>query len=274
MQRQVLQPDRDARMRGGVERLPSRQAVIERLQQQTGDITDEEKGDLCDLLALGSQVQPTHTHVHPYSAVGVGRVMARAQAAPPLFQRLQSRSIASPNLGEALEVSLSKMFRRMGEKEAKKAMTIKNFAEFTDFFRKAREVTKDTHDADPDSFWAMLWHTQSVTHLYCKHSWAVALQYHMLVMEQWKEGDLDPSSYVETEVFSRGDHLGALHNTNMLLAIDAVRTATSGGRTTGNPIKMTPDWTWCEHCQLYFPPTSNHRTSSCRKKAAAEKGKG
>ena len=273
MQPQVLHPDRDARLRGGLQRLPTREQYIQRLQTQTEQFSAQEKDDLVHLLTIGAQVSPPHEHVHPMSELGVGRVMVQSRAAPALFRRLQDENLAPPNAGEAMEMAASKIFRSMMVKAAKEAFTIKSFSEFNEFFRKARVVSHDNFDADPDSFWAMLWHTQSVTHIFCKHGWAVALQYHMDCMMQWKEGNLNPASFVETEAFRRGDHKGALHSENRLLAIDTVREAKTGGKTTGSPIQMTPDWTWCEHCQLFFPPTSNHRTGSCQKSARAAAAK-
>ena len=60
-------------------------------------------------------------------------------------------------------------------------------------------MTREMHDADPESYWAMLWHSQSVQHIYCEHGWAVASEYHQRVMKAWMEGFLEASSFVETE---------------------------------------------------------------------------
>ena len=45
----------------------------------------------------------------------------------------------------------------------------------------------------------------------------------------------------------------------------------NNGMVSGSKTKDGPDWTWCAHCKLYFPPTSHHKTANCRKKKAADK---
>ena len=52
----TLAPDLDARLRGGKQRLTTREAMLERLMTDSGNITDEERRALVKLLEVGHQV--------------------------------------------------------------------------------------------------------------------------------------------------------------------------------------------------------------------------
>ena len=291
----TLPPDQDARLRGGAQRLPSRQAAIDRLQVGSGNITVAERDDLIELLTDGHQVPPhassgsppyasppgsfAHTPAtHPLSNLGVGLAMRNVQAAPELFQHLQAHSLAPPGLGEEALLAVNKMLKLQGSKEAQKASKVDSYKDFVEFFRKARVCTRDMHANDPDSFWSMLWHFQSVTFLFTNYGWPVAGKYHSATMEQWQEGRLHPQSFTESEEGRSGDIEGALHQRNFTKAISG--RAPLGdkkawtGTSTGSKVQEESDWTWCNHCKEYFPPSSSHKTSTCRKKAAADKKKG
>ena len=105
MQPQVLHPDRDARLWGGLQRLPTREQYIQRLQTQTEQFSAQEKDDLVHLLTIGAQVSPPHEHVHPMSELGVGRVMVQSRAAPALFRRL-----SLPKKHRQHKVNISKLY--------------------------------------------------------------------------------------------------------------------------------------------------------------------
>ena len=232
--------DYEERLRGGEQRFRPRMEVIERLRQNTGDITIEEKEQLSTLLGLGHQVElspsaTTQQHVrvssHPLSLRGVAESSRAAQSAPDLLQHLQDHGLAPVHPGDAAVAAIHKLFVYAGEKEAKKAAAITSYPEFVEFFRKAKVVTREMHDTDPESYWAMLWHSQSVQHIYCEHGWAVAGEYHRRVMKAWMEGFLDASSFVETEEFRRGDVEGALHHRILTISMHC-KTSTSSGSTT------------------------------------------
>ena len=295
----TLAPDLDARLRGGKQRLSTREAMLERLMTDSKNITDDERRALVELLEVGHQVHaPVSSafssppgafssspaqHAHPLSSVGMGVAMRGVQAQPALFQRLQENSLAPPGPGETAMLAAKKMFKLEGEKESKKAAAVKSYPEFVELMRKARVCTRDMHDADPDSYWAMQWHHQSVTHLHTNYGWAVANKYHTAIMQQWQEGRLQLAAYTETEECRSGDIEGALHLRNFLMATcgkggeyqsTTKKTGYNNGLGSGSKTKDGPDWTWCAHCSCYFPPTSHHKTSSCRKKKAADKDGG
>ena len=290
-----LAPDPSERLRGGEQRRPTREACLDRLQNDSGNITLDELEMIKKVLGIGHQVQRppqpvssafcsppgsfSSPPIHPLSNLGMGGAMRGAQAAPELFRRLQENGLAPAGLGEEALLAAHKMYKLEGQKASKQAAKVNSFSDFVEFFRKAQVCTRDMHEAHPDSFWAMHWHFQSVTHLHANYGWTVASKYHTSIMKQWQEGRLHPASYTETEECRSGDIEGSLHLRNFILATcgkgEAYKQSTDGGNGlgTGSYTQEAPDWTYCafEDCKCYFPPSSNHSTASCRKKKAKAK---
>jgi hypothetical protein len=271
-----LLPELGARLRGGAQRLPGRLEIIERLRQNTGDLTSSEVAELAETLAMGHKVVshslPPPTSAGGLSAWGVGAAAQASRSAPVLFGHLQEHGLAAPHPGEGALHAVTHLFKLAGEKEAKKASAVRSFKEFTEFFRKSKVTTRETQEGDPDSFWQMLWHFQSVTHLYTEYGWPVAGEYHARVFKHWQEGFLDLPSMVDTEECRRGDVEGALHQRSFMVAMqlkDGKRGVGAG--TTGSSSRVGSDDTLCTFCALWFPRGQDHRTATCRKKKAADK---
>ena len=272
----------ERRLRGDLERLPSREAVVERLQQNTGDISKRELEELISVLLRGAQVDTHAARAHaPLSAWGLEVAGRQDRAAPSLFESLQDNGLAPPAQGEAALRAITTAFKSLADKETKKATAVASFADFCEFMRKARLTSRATFERDPEAFWQMQWHCQSVTFIKGEHGWPTARVYHDRVMKAWQEGFLDLSSMVETEECRRGDIEGALHLRSYMLAVQQTgskaRSTSSGSsasaqRKTGTKERSAPSDTYCSHCVLYFRVESNHKTSTCRKKKKADAG--
>ena len=259
-----LQQDSDKRLRGGQQRLQARLEVLDRFRQSSGDITKEELTEIEKVLTMGAQVSPTaalHTRMSVYGM----EVEARAErSAPHLYDLIQQHGLAPTTPGSEAQAAILKLFKLQGDKEAKKATAVESYSEYVEFMRKAKVQTRNAHDKDPESFWQMLWHSQSVQHLYTEWGWETALEYHRMTMEAWQEGFLDLPSMVDTEECRRGDVGGAMHQRFFHTALQVTgakpknpRKAGAGGAAGGTK--------WCSFCKL-----TTHDTVDCRKKAAKE----
>ena len=51
----------------------------------------------------------------------------------------------------------------------KAAATPSSYADFVSGWRKMGKMTRETLESDPDSFWVMTWHHQSMECVYLKH---------------------------------------------------------------------------------------------------------
>jgi hypothetical protein len=256
----------DVRLRGGKERMEPRLAYIKRLQDQGGsELTPAEVQGLVELLALGHQVPP-HLSVsnplsNPLSVWGVEGVGQRDRSAPGLFAHLQDHGLAGPSAGEEALHAIKKTFKLSGETEAKKVFAVKSYPEFVEFMRKAKVTTQEAFEKDSDSFWQMMWHSQSVQHLYCEWGWETASVYHKAVMGAWQEGNLHLPSMVDTEECRRGDVGGAMHQRFFNVALQTTgakpRAADKKAGATGKSI-------YCSHCAK----KTTHSAKDCNKRKA------
>ena len=276
-----LLPDRNARPRGGRQRLPMRLEIIERLRAQKGEMTLDEVQELKEALELGLQVPPaSSSHQIPPVGLSVWGVEAEASAsrsAPGLFGHLQQHKLAPPTPGEAAVTAISQAFKLAGDKESKKISSVKSFKEFIEFVRKSKVTSRAMFDQDPESFWQWQWHMQSVTHVFTEHGWAVACEYHIRVLKSWAEGFLDLSSMVDTEECRRGDVEGALHQRVFLMALQLKGKAGGAGGAAadrsgfaGKTRKANADDTYCNFCQKWYPAAAGHASTTCRKKQFAD----
>ena len=178
-----LRPENETRLRGGAQRLEARRLCIERLQKN--DFTPEEIEGMADVMGMGAQVNPrTIAAAHSaalhkrVSLFGMAGMEQSQRAAPHLFEHLQRSDLASAQAGFAAQLAVEKMFKLTGDKEAKKATAMESYAEFVEFMRKSKVLSRNNHEKDPESFWQMHWHSQSVQHLYVNYSWPIAYDYH------------------------------------------------------------------------------------------------
>ena len=109
----------------------------------------------------------------------------------------------------------------------------------------------------------MLWHSQSVQHLYCEWGWPTAQVYHKKVMTAWQEGFMDLPSMVDTEECRRGDVAGALHQRFFTTALQTTGAkpkthAKDGKAGGGNSI-------YCSYCKK----KTTHAALVCKKRIAA-----
>ena len=272
-----LLPDQDARLRGGKQRLPSRMEIIERLQARKGEMTLDEVQELKEALELGLQV-PFSPHPIPpagLSVWGVEEEASETRAAPGLFNHLQRHKLAPQTPGEAAVTAISQAFKLAGDKEAKKIAAVKSFKEFIEFVRRSKVTSRAMYDKDPESYWHMQWHVQSVTHLFTEHGWPVACEYHVRVLKSWAEGFLDLSAMVDTEECRRGDVEGALHQRVYLVSLQLKGKGGTGGASStsgsaGTARKVNADDTYCNFCQKWYPASASHESSTCRKKKFAD----
>ena len=182
--------------------------------------------------------------------------------------------MAPPTPGEAAVTAITQAFKLAGDKEAKKISSVKSFKEFIEFVHRSKVTSRAMFDQDPESYWHMRWHVESVTHVFTEHGWAVACEYHVRVLKSWAEGFLDLSALVDTEECRRGDVEGALHQRVFLVALQ-LKGKTGGASAdksgyTGKVQKVNVDDTYCNFCQKWYPASAGHESSTCRKKKFAD----
>jgi hypothetical protein len=261
----VLQADADGRLRGGQQRMAPRMAIIQRLQQNQGELSLEDINELQVVMGLGHQVGPIPSSSPLYpsahmSAWGVGVGAKADRSAGGLFAHLQDQGMAAPSPGEAALLAIKQVFKLTGEKEAKKATKVDSFSDFHEVMRKSKVLSRESHDKDPDSFWQMHWHSQSVTHLYANWGWDTASLYHKSVMKAWEEGFLDLPSMVDTEEARRGDVAGAMHQRFFHTALQ-----TTGAKLKDPTAKAKKKIAQCSFCHF-----TGHVERDCNKKKTAE----
>jgi hypothetical protein len=189
---------------------------------------------------------------------------AQHRSAPRLFEHMQAQSRAHLSApGEEALLAITQAFRRTGAQDAKKALP-KNFSEFVEIMRKAKVLSRDAFEKDPEAFWQMMWHSQSVQHLYTEYGWDMAAEYHRLVMEAWGEGHLDLPSFVDTEENRRGDVAGAVHPRFFQVAMNATN-AKPKTKATGVTASATLK-TKCTFCH-----SQGHVRAECNKLAKQQK---
>ena len=239
------------------------------MRQSNGNFSEEEMAGLSAVLGMGTQVNAhaqsaaLRTHMSIY---GGGVTAQETRSAPGLFRHMQEHGGAPANAGEEALYSIKKLFKLTGEKEAKKALAVESFGEFFDFMRRAKVLTRNAHEKDPEAFWQMLWHYQSVTHIMVEWGWPTAKAYNAKVMQCWKDGDLHLPSQVDTEQFRSGNIGGSLHMLFYNEAMNEVRPtkvkkASAGGGTNAKA-KI-----YCSFCNLW----QGHDVKNCQKKNTAEK---
>lgn len=287
----ALHPEVEARPRGGAQRVGPRMELARRLMQGTGDLSAADVEHFNEVLLRGHQVSPppisrtlpaARASVPPLSTWGVETAGQASRAAPALFGHLQQHGLAPPAPSEVLMRSMMSVFKAAGDKEAKKAADLTSFSEFVAFMGKAKVLTREYHDTDPDAYWAMDWHYKSVVHINCVDGWAAAGEYNRRVMEEWQDGFLDVDAMVMTEECRRGNVEGALHQRAYLLAIQhfgstrkvrAGAAKTGSYQTLGTQARKKPTDTYCQYHALYFAATLDHSDATCRTAAAKKKKK-
>lgn len=275
----TLQPDAEARLRGGKARMPGRMDDFRRLMENTGDLSEDQILQLEGVLGRGHQVTPSPVSV-PLSLWGVEASQA-PRSAPALFQRLQQQGIAPMSDSEKAVRSVLSVFKLAGEKETKKESEVKTYDDFYDLILKSKCLTRDAHDKDPTSYWQMDWHFKSVHHLNSMYGWKVAGDYHTRVMTEWQDGDLVVDAMVDTEENRRGNIEGALHQRAFLVAMQLQRGSAAKARAVGGAqgsgsgaaTRQQSTDTLCSFCNWWFPAGKKHQTSNCNKKKAAEAAK-
>jgi hypothetical protein len=259
--RELVQ-DSDKRLRGGVERLAPRSQALARLCAAKGISADTEQA-LLVLLAQGSQVPPPPPlpSPPPLSLLGVAGTGVEDRSASSLFAHLQMEGLAPATAGGEALLAIQKVFKAAGEQESKKAATVASYSEFVEFLRKTKVLSRVAFEKDPDSFWQMLWHSQSVQHLYCNWGWETAGDYHKSVMKSWQEGFMDLPSMVETEECRRGDVAGALHQRFFSTALQA----TGAKPKVAEKSKNKRNTIYCTFCKK----KGNHTALACHKRQEA-----
>jgi hypothetical protein len=257
----VLQPDIEARQRGGQARYASRMEIIDRLRQNTGDVTAKEMAEIGSILQLGHQVSslPPPSSSERLSLCGVGVEASAERSASSLFAKMQEQGLAAPSPGEEALRAVQKVFKLAGEKESKKVTALTSYMEFVEFMRKAKVLTREAHEKDPESYWQMQWHDQSMKHVYTQWGWATALCYHTQVMKAWQEGFMDLPSMVDTEECRRGDVAGALHQRYFMVAL---QTTGAKPRSTKAQGDKPATGIWCTFCNK----SAGHLVGVCRMK--------
>ena len=193
--------------------------------------------------------------------------MAAERSAPELFAHLQREGLAAPSPGDAAAAAVHKVFKLAGEQEAKKATSVASYSEFVEFMRKAKVLTREAHESDPESYWQMRWHKESVEHLYTEWGWDTASIYHREVMTSWSEGFLDLPSMVDTEECRRGNVAGALHQRFFMCALQA--TGVKPKRKQAQHAQATGNLLFCTFCKK----KGNHVVKDCRSKDRADAAK-
>jgi hypothetical protein len=179
----------------------------------------------------------------------------------------------------AASLLLRRTMAKEVEKSLKTAATPSSYFDFVVGWRKVGLLSRQVHDSNPEYFWQMYWHHQSVEYVYTRHGWPVAAEYHRQVMELWSQDFLDPSSRVDDYEFSRGNVQGALHQASYLLAVNKLGgkgslgggngSGKGGGGVPGTASKASADDTFCAEHQLWYPKSAGHawswltKTGSC-----------
>ena len=260
----------DSRLRGGAQRLDHRVAEAHRLLKDQGAITAAELTRLEQALQLGQQVSYSSVSSAPYGGVGGAGVKAVG-----LFGQLQEAGLVGVEGAAGSILALRRLMAKEVEKEVKAAATPSSYTDFVTGWRKMGKMTRDTLDSDPESFWAMTWHHQSVEVVYLKHGWPAAAEYHRLVIGLWEQDFLDAPAYVDSQEFRRGNVMGATHRDSYHMAVVAKGSnlgkggGTGGGGATsarnlpkgGTKNKGAADDTYCGEHQCWFPKSADHSWS-------------
>jgi len=273
----ILRPDAEARPRGGAQRVDLRTAMAELLRANTGDLTEEEVTQFHSVLTRNAQVPPSPVVpvvVAPLSVWGVEAAGRATRSAPALFSHLQEHGLAPPTASEEVLRSLMSVFKKAGDKEAKKAADISSFVEFVEFMRESKVRTREYHDIEPDAYWAMDWHFQSVVFIFCNDGWPAAGEYNRRVMKEWQDGYLDVDAMAMSEEHRRGNVEGALHQRAYLASLHQMGTtkaATASGKGVwvdrkGYESKRVPTDTYCDYHELHYAQGAKHSSTTCQAK--------
>ena len=277
--REVASSAVDGRLRGGAERLGDRVKGAHRLLLDQGVISEDELMRLESALRLGQQVPSSSSS--SFSSAPLGGLRGAGQRAAGLFGQLQEAGLVGVDGGAGPILALRRLMAKEVEKEVKAAATPSSYSDFVMGWRKMGKMTRDTLDSDPDSFWVMTWHHQSMECVYLKHGWPAAAEYHRLVIGLWEQDYLDAQSHVDSSEFRRGNVLMSTHMDSYHMAVAASKGGGSrpAGRTSGAPgalpnggtkKKEGSDDTFCSEHQCWFPKSANHtwswatKTGTCK----------
>ena len=102
-----------------------------------------------------------------------------------LFGQLQEAGMAPVEGPLTASLFLRRQMVKEMEKELKASATPSSYSAFILGWRKLGLMTRATLDTNPDHFWSMTWHHQSVEFVFAKHGWPAAAEYHKQVMSLW-----------------------------------------------------------------------------------------
>jgi hypothetical protein len=268
--REVASATADGRLRGGSQRLDHRVAEAHRLLVDQGAITETELLRLDGALRLGQQVLPSSSSI---SSAPLGGVRGAGQRVVGLFGQLQEAGLVGVEGGAGPILALRRLMAKEVEKEVKAAATPSSYADFVSGWRKMGKMTRETLESDPDSFWVMTWHHQSMECVYLKHGWPAAAEYHKLVIGLWEQDFLDAQAHVDSSEFRRGNILMSTHMDSYHMAVVAkggggMKSGGQGSSGTpralpngGTKAKVKADDTYCGEHLCWFPKAADHSWS-------------
>ena len=280
-------PDEERKFYGGEQRVEGRISAMARVMLERKEVSQEEFDRFQAIVRRDHQVRTSPSS--PFAS-WAGTAEHYGPGSSPtagvLLRHLQTGGLAPAAAQDREAMALQRVFKSLSQKEAKRSLLVKSFADFQKYIRDNKLATRAAHQDDPESYWQMVWLSQTITYLYLEFGWPVALEYYTRLVEGWAQGFIDVPELVDGDAFRRGNVAGALHGPTFTMAMQMAKVvkpkASSSSSSSGSATRQEATDTWCDEHRLFFPEEKSHDTSKCavrksrvaREKKARKKKKG
>jgi hypothetical protein len=261
-------PDEERKFYGGEQRVASRIESAARIMLERNEMSPEEFARFQEVLGRDHQVRPpSSSPFASWAGTAENYGPGSAPTAAALLRQLQTSGMAPAAAQDREAMALQRVFKALSQKEAKRSLLVKSFRDFRKYVRDNKLVTRAAHQEDPDSYWQMVWLTQTITYLYMECGWPVAQEYYTRLVDGWAKGFIDVPTLVDGEDFRRGNVAGALHPATFTMAMQMAKVEKpktgAGSSSSGSTTRQEATDTWCDEHRLFFPAEKDHDTSRC-----------
>ena len=261
-------PDEERKLYGGEQRVAHRIESAARVMLERNELSQEEFARFREVLGRDHQVRsPSPSPFASWAGTAESYGPGAAPSAGVLLRQLQTGGMAPAAAQDCEAMALQRIFKALSQKEVKRSLLVKSFPDFQKYIRDNKLVTQAAHQEDQDSYWQMVWLSQTVTYLYLEFGWPVAQEYYKRLVDGWAKGFIEVPTLVEGEDFRRGNVAGALHLPTFTMAMQMAKVekpkASGASASSGTATRHDASDTWCDEHRLFFPEEKGHDTSRC-----------